>query len=488
MTIEREHDLVPTIRAWLEATSDVEILTGLSREDACQRACCLITGTSVQIVPSEAVESDDDLKDIAWAAIAEFREKPFTPQAFLACDRLYRLVSSLQSTDDQFGEIGEILRDLATTGWCATPGGLEAVDEARSAIWRHDDEIRHRKIWESADELPQRIQAMGSQCVLRIEELHEICARLVKLSGICPAQAAASASVFIAILQRPGLDVGWLDDRAYVKAVAIFASAMAQRQLGGSEAAERGYREAASILRCTASSQDLDRIEVEGLALLTSRGDHARVIAEARRKIGGLRIPRERIKAQTALANSLLNQGQAREALIVLESTQRESEVTRHPGLRAWMLTILGNALSYEGRDVQAVAAFNEAGSILASYYYPVQLGNLAGALGEHLGKLGNLREAAALFGRARDIYHQIDEPNQVAYFAVLRAEMLVLLGRTGDAGRELFEVLPLIEHLDLRKEGIAAVALLREAVSKQRADVKTIRRLRDQLPRGEGG
>jgi hypothetical protein len=57
-----------------------------------------------------------------------------------------------------------------------------------------------------------------------------------------------------------------------------------------------------------------------------------------------------------------------------------------------------------------------------------------------------------------------------------------MMLGRFGEAEKELIAALPLIERFDLRREGVAALALLREATAKRQADLKTIQTARDQL------
>ncbi len=72
-----------------------------------------------------------------------------------------------------------------------------------------------------------------------------------------------------------------------------------------------------------------------------------------------------------------------------------------------------------------------------------------------------------------------------VGYYSVLVAEIMVLLGRNEEAEAELLAALPLIEKFDLRKEAVAALALLREAFAKRRTDVTTIQELRDQIRKG---
>jgi hypothetical protein len=105
--------------------------------------------------------------------------------------------------------------------------------------------------------------------------------------------------------------------------------------------------------------------------------------------------------------------------------------------------------------------------------------------MGEHFTRKGNLQEAARLYATSRDIYREVGQAQQFGYLSVLRAELLMLLGRDEEAEVELFAVLPLIEKFELRREAVAAVALLREAMAKRRTDLKTMRTLRDRLEEG---
>ncbi len=142
-------------------------------------------------------------------------------------------------------------------------------------------------------------------------------------------------------------------------------------------------------------------------------------------------------------------------------------------------------AFSHIGKESEAVAAFNSAGSILKCFYHPTQLADLAGALGEHLGKLGKLEEATSLYRAARLEFQRTGQAGSVGYYSVLVAELMMLLGRNQEAETELRAALPLIEKFELRREAAAAVALLREAMAKRRTDVTTIQALREQLRKG---
>jgi hypothetical protein len=145
----------------------------------------------------------------------------------------------------------------------------------------------------------------------------------------------------------------------------------------------------------------------------------------------------------------------------------------------------LGSAFSDLGRDTDATSNFTSSAAVLARYHHPIVVAGLTSAMGEHFTRKGNLQEAARLYATSRDIYREVGQAQQFGYLSVLRAELLMLLGRDEEAEVELFAVLPLIEKFELRREAVAAVALLREAMAKRRTDLKTMRTLRDRLEEG---
>jgi tetratricopeptide (TPR) repeat protein len=306
---------------------------------------------------------------------------------------------------------------------------------------------------------------------------------MVKLSSIRPRLVAQPVGVMEAFLADRR--IGWLDDREHLKAVSALAAAVTGRQLGRWDVAEAAYRRAESAFRRTADIDDLDRVEVERLALACSRGLYDAVKDSAPSRIEGLKVPRERIKAQLILANALMSLAQADDTRLLLQAIQQNKAVENEPALKAWLLLMLGIALSYLGKDSEAVAEFKSAGDVLQKFFHPLQLASLAGAVGEHLAKSGRPAEAIGLYEAARETFREVGVAQQVGYYSVLRAELLMLTGASEEAEAALLVALPLIEEFELQREGLAAVVLLREAMTKKRTDVKTVQALREQLRKG---
>lgn len=481
MITEPEHEIIPAIRDWLAATSDVEIPCGLVREEARRRAHDLLGAIAAGSVVPEYLDVDDESKDILWASVEELDGKPVSQQTFEECDCFYQFVLALQVKNDVFKERDGILRCVARIGWRSAPCGLKAVLKARATIWEHGDEGRHHEVCKTADQLGARIEALKAWTVPDVPAIREICARLLKLNNIRPSLVAQLVPAMEAFLSSDHR-IGSLDDREHLKATVALITGIAGRQLARWDLAESGYFRAEMSFRRTVEAHDLDRVEVERLAVRCVCRDYRGVAELAPAMIKSLRIAREKLKAQIILADAMINLDRPLEARLLLEAAERSAAIEPEPILKVHVLTKLGNALSNLGRDADATVKLALAGEMLHRFHCPMMLAGLMATLAEHFAKLGNLTDSLSLFGKACDASREIGQLNQVAYLSVLRAEVLILLSKNEEAEAELLAALPLIEKFDLRREAVAAVALLRESMAKRRTDVKTIQQLRHQL------
>lgn len=483
MSTAQEHEIVPAIRDWLAATADLEIATGLSRDEARRHARELLAAIAVgSVAPDHVDADDDDLKDVLWAVVEELDEKPLGTPTFEECDRVYQFVAALSLERESFEERDDVLHRVARIGWRSSPGGLETILKARAAIWEHGDEQRHREVCETADQLSQRIQALKGHRTYNVAEISEICARLIKLTSIRPKLVAPLASGLHELLCNAGSQPGQLDNFKFLSAASALAAAMASRVLASWNSAQAGCTRAHAAFRRTSNTSDLDRVKVELVALQYARGEVHAAADVARVLIKGIVIPRERIKARLTLGAALVDLDRQVEAVEVLEAACCEPAIAKEPALWAFALMKLGNALSDLGRDTDAMANFTNSAAVLARYYHPIVVAALTCVMGEHFARSGNLEDAARLYAATRDIHRQVGVAQQFGYLSVLLAELLMLLRRDEEAEVELLAVLPLIEKFELRREAVAAAALLREAMAKRRTDLKTIQTLRDQL------
>jgi tetratricopeptide (TPR) repeat protein len=481
MSGQHDHEIVPAIRDWLAATTGVELPLGLSRADARRRAPEFLAGIAAGTVLPENVDVDEELKDILWASVDELDAKPLGRATFEECDRFYQFVMGLRVENDAFYERDEVLHGVARLGWRSAPGGLEAVFRDRAIIWQSGDEIRHREICESADQLPASLEAHRQQTP-DSRQMHEFCARLLEISGVRPNFGFSLVSLLRSLLNSPVFYMGSLDDREHLKASVALIAGMTARHLGNCASAESHYDLAEASFRKTADPTDLDRVKVERLANQYTRRDFRGVCQLSPTVIGGLSLTRERVKAEMVTAQALVELSRFSEAEPILKSALSDQVTRNEPAFQARLLTTLGSALSGLGRESEATASFKAAGTVLTKFHLPIQLADLVTSIGEHVARSKNLLDAVVLYRMAREMSSRLDQPHQIAYLTVLLAELLMLLGRIDEAEAELLIALPLVEKFDLRLEGGAAVALLRESLARRGADVTAIRNLRDQL------
>src|SRR5262245_32181853 len=137
MSTRQDHELVPAIRAWLSATSRVDVPAGLSREEATRQARRFLARVGSG-KPLLACGIDrDDLADVLWAAVAALEARPNSAETFDACDRVYQFVWDISLNTRFSDELAEILHHVATIGWISTAGGLGSTFQARDQIWEH---------------------------------------------------------------------------------------------------------------------------------------------------------------------------------------------------------------------------------------------------------------------------------------------------------------------------------------------------------------
>jgi hypothetical protein len=120
----------------------------------------------------------------------------------------------------------------------------------------------------------------------------------------------------------------------------------------------------------------------------------------------------------------------------------------------------------------------------------PVVQGNGASAgLAELKFSIGDTYRAQNSLGKALEAYRaaqsdfaEIQMTTFVAQLGLVIAEILLSLGRHREAEWEILSALPTIEEQKLVPEGFAAVALLRESVSRRKTDPNALRELRERL------
>lgn len=173
-------------------------------------------------------------------------------------------------------------------------------------------------------------------------------------------------------------------------------------------------------------------------------------------------------------------------ALAVLQALRHDLRSSGEKELLGTTLVNLINILYVLKRRSEARELQREALELLTTTRLPIATAHLKAVVGEFLRDETRLSEAAAAYRHSIADYGRIGMSAQVAYVRVILAETLLALGRTEEAEREILAALPTIERESMVREGLAAVALLKESVRRRKADPEALRRLREHLQRNK--
>ena len=175
-------------------------------------------------------------------------------------------------------------------------------------------------------------------------------------------------------------------------------------------------------------------------------------------------------------------EGNHNSAIEVLVGLCEEATLSADPFLGARVLAELGDSQQLVGRLDLAMGAFQQALSLLREHEVSLAKADLKLYVGGVHKALGGLSAAIEAFREAQRDYQALGMRALVAYSHLVVAESLLEMKRDREAEWEILAALPAIDELKLVPEGFAAVALLRESISKRTPDASALQNLRAQL------
>jgi tetratricopeptide (TPR) repeat protein len=187
-------------------------------------------------------------------------------------------------------------------------------------------------------------------------------------------------------------------------------------------------------------------------------------------------------------AVSLKELGRDEEALLAFTDVCKSQSSDVEQWMKALALTHMAEIHGRQGRYSKAAGALAEAWDLLKVSSVPSALAHFHGVRGEILRDSGCFEEAAESYSLASSVYASCGMRGFEAYVRVLRAETLFLANRGSDAVVEIMAALPAIEALGLMREGMTALALLRESLKGQEADRNALGALKQELQNLNGG
>ncbi len=280
--------------------------------------------------------------------------------------------------------------------------------------------------------------------------------------------------------------IGFFDERDYFLGESSLLAGCATRMLGDRSDSELWLDRADAAYRHTINpTPNLTRVSYIRLTLRYDMRRYREVlelvpsVALTFEKLG---IYSELVKCWLLEALSMKALGLATPAARRLESLIERPEFANEGTFRAIAMMNLGNLSSEEGKLEQALQAYKAALPILSASDSRAALADLKGVVGDTLRKMGRLGPAIAAYREAVEGHVSLGMKTRVAYLRIVTAEALLEAGRLREAEWEILAALPTIDEQGMAAEGLAAVALLRESVSRRKTDSAALAQVREYL------
>ena len=185
---------------------------------------------------------------------------------------------------------------------------------------------------------------------------------------------------------------------------------------------------------------------------------------------------------------SALKDGADERALESFEALLVKPEVRSDPLLLGLSMLHIGDLRGSRGEFRASGEIFSQALPLIEASGVPWALADFFAVVAEKLRDQGCLPAAIDGYRSAIRAYREYGGSVRECYIRVLLAETLIAEGRCAEAAAELVAALPIIERESLEKERSAAIALLRETLTRSKNDKEAFRAIRSQLERIKKG
>jgi tetratricopeptide (TPR) repeat protein len=287
-------------------------------------------------------------------------------------------------------------------------------------------------------------------------------------------------------ISRPDGDLGLFDERDYFLGEMALIAGGVCRQLGRREDAFLWLDRAEAGFRLTMNpAPGLANVAYARLALRFEMGRYQDVLEltpSLEASFTKLRMDLEAAKCRLLLATTLKMAGEHSRALELLDRLHENPALESDPFLRARILAEAGDLQQLQGEFGLAVAAFREASLLLQGKQLSPAAADLKICMGAAYKAVGSLELAKEAYREAQRAYDALGMRALVAYSHLLIAETLLEMKRDREAEWEILAALPAIDEMKMVPEGFAAVALLRESVSRRKTDTSALQQLRAHL------
>jgi tetratricopeptide (TPR) repeat protein len=335
-----------------------------------------------------------------------------------------------------------------------------------------------------------RTESLRKENLSNCDVLLAICKILRETMESEPAVAVNEASALYHWATDPVSTVGMFDEREYLLGETALIAAKCSRFLGKFTDAERWLDRSDAAFRHTVNpAPSVAGIAFERLALRFATGrfeETLELLPSLKSSFNRLGMDVESAKTQFLEAVTLQALGRVDEHFALLRSLEEAASVRDCPSLHGQVLVHIGNHEAVLGQFDAAALTYEKALPIVMRGNRPVALCELKWSIGEAYRSQGSLGRAVEAFRVAKNDYQALGFQAFVTKLSLVIAESLLALGRDREAEWEILSALPAIEQEKMAPEGYAAVALLRESVSRRKTDPNVLRELRERLQAGK--
>ncbi len=482
-----EHDehLASLIPAWIEATQEVEIPTGLDVDEVLRRALELLVrlrGTPSPAsfpVGAESVET--------FHALCTLLDQPGSDPKVLLADAsaAFEFISALDWPKSEFGGREDLLAHLTFLCWryarrAESPAAESKWRKTHSAI--DNANTRSNAELVLATPIGQRAERAREYRLEDPELLLGVCEVLSSRVEVSPATVRDGAEFFYEFLAAPRLKISLFEEREYFLGEFALIAGGASRVLFRKVEARRWFAVAeANFVRAPDSSANLARLAYQRLALALEERRFDEVLKQAplwSAKFERMGLPEDALKCGFLEAGALRETGKVREAIALFRDICAKAEELRIPRLAAMATSNLAQDYRVIGDLKEALAYARKALPLLEQLNNQVSIAKLRWCVGDILREDGKLSEAIVAYREALELARALGTRADVSAIHLVLADVLLDAGQERQAEWEIRAALPIIEEEQMVPEGMAALSLLQESLRRRQINRQALREL----------
>ena len=406
----------------------------------------------------------------------------------------FGLLSGITCEEDEYGEIAELQCRFSFLGW-RHARSLRKVGESQRWLGLFEESFSRacvlRECFDYFLQTPigDHSARLTAAFLRDAEDLFSLCALLRQTRNERPAQLVASLPFLLRWVHSQEWPPAFEDEKVYFLNQVNVSAACCYRWLGRRKLATASYDEAARLVAGTIDSETGNaEVALGRLAIRLEENHGDEVLATLpglQLKLRSLGMVTPLISSEILLGVALKSVGRIEEANRVIEELLLTHDLRRRDWIKVFALECLADGYAMSGRVPESIQHLQSALLLLNRNVAPTTRAFLKLALGGVFAMQGRPGLALDAYREARDEYDEHGLASWSSYARLLGAESLLTLGRDREAESEILAALPTIEALGLLREGLAAVALLRESVRRRNTDRNALRELREHLKRG---